>query len=67
MNHKQYYEYSNSHHVKENPWKKVLIAFIFGGFLSIVGQALFELLLLYFSKIIRLYLSLYLLSLRQLC
>lgn len=50
MNHKQYHEYSNYHHVKENPWKKVLIAFIFGGCLSIVGQILFDVLLLYFSK-----------------
>ena len=50
MNHKQYHEYSNYHHVKENPWKKVLIAFIFGGFLSILGQLLFDVLFLYFSK-----------------
>lgn len=49
MNHKQYHEYSNQHHVKENPWKKVFIAFIFGGLLSIVGQLLFDVFLLYFS------------------
>lgn len=49
MNHKQYHEYSNQHHVKENPWEKVFIAFIFGGLLSIVGQLLFDVFLLYFS------------------
>ena len=50
MNHKQYHEYSNRHKVLENPWKKVFIAFMFGGLLSIVGQLLFNVLLLYFSK-----------------
>ncbi len=50
MNNKQFQEYSNRHKVKLNPWKKVFIAFVFGGLLSIVGQLLFDMLLLYFSK-----------------
>lgn len=50
MNNEQYQNYSNQHHVITNPWKKVFIAFLFGGFLSIVGQLLFDVLLLYFSK-----------------
>lgn len=50
MNYEDYHTYSKEHQVKTNPNKNILIAFISGGFLSIIGQLLFEFLLIYFSK-----------------
>lgn len=50
MNHQQYHNYSDKHHVKTNKRMKILIAFLSGGTLSILGQLLFDVLLNYFSK-----------------
>lgn len=50
MNHNQYHEYSDEHQVKTNAWSKILIAFLSGGILSILGQLLFDVLVIYFSK-----------------
>lgn len=50
MNNEQYQTYSNEHQIKTNPWMKIIIAFISGGILSIIGQILFDFLLIYFSK-----------------
>lgn len=50
MNHEQYHQYSNIHKEKTNPWKNILISFLFGGILSIIGQFIFDILILYFSK-----------------
>ena len=50
MNIKEYQKISDRHQVKMNKTKKVLIAFIVGGCLSIIGQILLELLMIYFSK-----------------
>ena len=50
MNHNQYHEYSDEHQVKTNAWSKILIAFLSGGILSILGQLLFDVLVIYFLK-----------------
>lgn len=50
MNHNQYHEYSEEHQVKTNAWSKIVIAFLSGGILSILGQLLFDVLVIYFSK-----------------
>ena len=50
MNNKQYHEISNEHQVKTNPWMKILIAFLSGGTLSILGQLYYDVLILSFSK-----------------